>query len=385
MILTFCVDGKVYYDDSGKYYARSFNGLFSKYKYIADDICFLVRTEPLNKEVDFTPLQKEINIVPLPNFKSPQKYLRLIGEVKEIIENQVIKSDVLIIRLPGSVSQIAIKYAKKYKKPYLIECVGCPFDAYRNHSLLGKLIAPYEYIKNKTSIRDAKFALYVTNGFLQRRYPCSGLTVGISDVEINRINDDILTRRLDKIKTESPKCILSTAGTVEVRYKGQQYVIEALYQLKKMGFSNYEYYIIGGGDNTRLQNEVKKYDLEEEVVFVGNIKHEMIFDLLDKTDIYVQPSTVEGLPRSVVEAMSRACPVIASRVGGIPELINDSYLFDVGNVEQITELLLKIKKEEMCEMAKENFVKAREFEPETLMNKRLAFYDKFIESIKGEE
>ena len=43
---------------------------------------------------------------------------------------------------------------------------------------------------------------------------------------------------------------------------------------------------------------------------MGGVPHNKIFQLLDDIDLYIQPSLQEGLPRSVVEAMSRACPII---------------------------------------------------------------------------
>ena len=45
----------------------------------------------------------------------------------------------------------------------------------------------------------------------------------------------------------------------------------------------------------------------------------------DNIDVFIMPSLQEGLPRSMVEAMSRGCNVIGSRVGGIPELLDDNF------------------------------------------------------------
>ena len=56
----------------------------------------------------------------------------------------------------------------------------------------------------------------------------------------------------------------------------------------------------------------------------------------------VLPSITEGLPRVMLEAMALSKPVVASRVGGIPDLIKDSengFLFEVGNVQELAEKL----------------------------------------------
>lgn len=67
--------------------------------------------------------------------------------------------------------------------------------------------------------------------------------------------------------------------------------------------------------------------LEDCVSILGAKPHSEVFSWLDSIDIYVQPSFMEGLCRSIVEAMSRACPVICTNVGGNYELVSsDSFL-----------------------------------------------------------
>lgn len=68
---------------------------------------------------------------------------------------------------------------------------------------------------------------------------------------------------------------------------------------------------------------------------------------LDTVDIYIQPSKQEGLPRSVVEAMSRGCLCVGSRIAGIPELLSTKYLFNAGNVMQIAKILADIDKDQL--------------------------------------
>ena len=56
----------------------------------------------------------------------------------------------------------------------------------------------------------------------------------------------------------------------------------------------------------------------------------------------VVPSVSEGLPRVIMEAMALAKPVVASNVGGIPDLVKDGqtgFLFEAGNVEQLADKL----------------------------------------------
>ena len=98
MKLVFAVDGKVIYDKLGNKYARSFKGLYEKYKYLSDDINFLVRTELQNGNITDTPLPTEINVIDVPNFKSIKSY----GSKRKasgIIKRNIKEADFCILRL----------------------------------------------------------------------------------------------------------------------------------------------------------------------------------------------------------------------------------------------------------------------------------------------
>ena len=104
--------------------------------------------------------------------------------------------------------------------------------------------------------------------------------------------------------------------------------------------------------------------------FLGPLSHEEVFQYLDNVDIYIQPSKQEGLPRALVEAMSRGCPALGSKTGGIPELLNKDFIFQKGAVDEICALLERLDKETMYEEAIRNFEKAKEFDRDLLERRR---------------
>ncbi|MFX1502161.1 MAG: glycosyltransferase, partial [Promethearchaeota archaeon] len=59
------------------------------------------------------------------------------------------------------------------------------------------------------------------------------------------------------------------------------------------------------------------------IYMAGYTDHDKIPELMNKSDLYVQPSLSEGMPISVIEAMSMKLPVILTKVGGMPELIKN--------------------------------------------------------------
>lgn len=101
-----------------------------------------------------------------------------------------------------------------------------------------------------------------------------------------------------------------------------------------------------------------------------------VFEKLDVADIYIQPSLQEGLPRAVVEAMSRGCPVIGARTGGIPELINEKFIVERKSKCAIaTAIIAMWNKETMLNEANYNFSNSLRYKEELLSNKRNEYYE----------
>lgn len=97
--------------------------------------------------------------------------------------------------------------------------------------------------------------------------------------------------------------------------------------------------IIGGnGEVEKLKKIIKDDNLEEIVEFVGWISNEQKTNLLQKADIYILPSYNEGLPISILEAMSYGKAIISTNVGGIPEIVipgKNGMLVEPGNLTEI--------------------------------------------------
>ena len=305
----------------------------------------------------------------------------IAGEIRSVLS----RVDCAIVRLPSSIGRIACEEAIKMDKPYLVELVGCPWDSLWNHSWQGKLVAPLRYFSTKKRVRDAKYVVYVTHHFLQERYPTKGKWISCSDVTLDEFDEKILERRIAKIQNKSDKeaIILGTTGAVHVKYKGQQYVIKALARLKKKGLGNFRYQLVGGGDQSYLKSVAQRYGVSEQVEFVGKISHQEVFEWLDEIDVYIQPSETEGLPRALIEAMSRGLPCLGSRAGGIPELLEEKCLFGKTrrNVDEIVELLEGLTKDSMKKQARLNFEESKKYDKEVLEHQRRQFLKHFRKTI----
>jgi glycosyltransferase involved in cell wall biosynthesis len=318
--------------------------------------------------------------VEVPNYKNISSTFNYF-KARKIIKNEVLNAEHIVLRT-SSFANIAARYARKYNKPYLVEVVGCAWDGTWNYSLLGKVIAPFSYLMQKKTVRDASYAVYVTNKYLQKKYPNRNRTINCSNVALTEFDDRVLEVRLEKIKLKQPtdKIIIGTTAAVNVRYKGQQYIIEALGELKKQGMSNFEYQLVGGGDQSYLKEVADKHNVSDQVIFLGAMPHNKVFEWLETIDIYAQPSRQEGLPRALIEAMSRAVPAFGARTAGIPELLESKFIFSNTrkNIDEICEILKSYDKETMDKQAKRNYEESKKYDKGVIEERRRKFFDSYL-------
>lgn len=320
----------------------------------------------------------------IPFFKGPDVFFS--KKIRKIISEELDKNDAVIVRLDSFLGLLTIEMCKKLNKPYLVEVVGCAWDSFWNHGLAGKILAPYIFLRTKKAIYKAPFVVYVTKAFLQGRYPTKGKNTNISNVELKKINEDILNKKIKLIKNKNSneKIVLGTAANVDIRYKGHKYVIDALKILKEQGHGKFVYQIPGQGDPTFLKNYAEKKGVLGQVEFMGSLTHDDIYDWLDNSvDIYIQPSLQEGLPRSVIEAMSRGCACVGTDVAGIPELIDSDYIYSrKENMGQaIANIIINFDKDKRIEQSKINFKKSMDYESKVLEKRRTDFFKAFLQFV----
>lgn len=381
----FCYDGPISCDKYGNYYGTVLNNeVFKRYFSVVDSLDVAIRVEDgatQNSKVSQITLEG-LNITKIPNIASigglRQKKLAI-----QFLSQSIGNADIVFIRLPSFIGNIAVRLARKMKKPYIIEMVGCPWDSLWNHSFKGKVIAPYMWYLTRTNLKLARYVIYVTNSFLQRRYTTNGKSVNCSNVELPELNADVLKNRIHKILNKEDRIVIGTAAALNVRYKGQQYIIEAISKLKSKGIQC-EYQLVGWGDSSYLKKVAAKYGVEDRIKFLGTLPHKEIFSWLDSIDIYAQPSRQEGLPRALIEAMSRGCPVIGAKSGGIPELIDSEFIFSNTNqnIEEICSILSSMSKNVMIRQAKRNYEEAKKYSKAIIEERRNQFFKDFVNNME---
>ena len=383
-LLFFFDSERIYIDKYGNYYASGNFPIdvWNRYLNISDHLYVIMRegqsditdSNILNRRECIDRTKINIHLVK-DVFGSINDYLNnsLRKYNEKIVDSVIKKSDFVIIR---GANRNVVRKCIQYQKPYMIEVVGSAWDALWNHGWKGKVLALPTEIVAKRVVKNAPWVLYVTNKFLQNKYPTRGKNIGVSDVSIEENAKEILKKRINYIEQRKGVITLGTAAAVNVQYKGQEYVIRALGELKKKGCIVY-YELVGLGTKDYLENIAKECGVLDQVNFIGQLSHSKVLQWMDSIDIYIQPSLLEGLPRAVVEAMSRGLPVLGSDVGGIPELIEKGEIFHRKSVKEISLCIESINKEKMKFLAKSNFEKAKLYDKQALDKKRNKFYNDF--------
>jgi len=170
------------------------------------------------------------------------------------------------------------------------------------------------------------------------------------------------------------------------RYKGCEYLIQAMKTITR-NHPDCKLRIVGSGPKEReFQMLTKSLGLSRNIFFEGFVSHSQILDYYASTKIVVFPSVVpETFGRIAAEAMAAGKPVIATRVGGIPELVKHGetgILVSPKNPEEIAEAAIYLleNQDKAVEMGRKGKKLIEEkCSPQVVAKKHLKLYREVIE------
>ena len=202
----------------------------------------------------------------------------------------------------------------------------------------------YRFVMDRVAryaLRHADLLRAVSNSTRERLEECAP---GTATVQF-RTWTDIETFLQIEARTEGdPSEIILYAGVV-TPLKGIHDLLCA-FALIAEEFPNARLMIIGKDENRAYSSELSKQvgnlGLEGRVQFTGSLPQAELAEWMARASVLVLPSKSEGLPRVLIEAMATGTAVIGSRVGGIPELIEDGvrgYLISPGDSGALAEKL----------------------------------------------
>lgn len=387
MNIIFFLDVKLVKKDDKYYTTGAVNTKYlNSHKINKDDNLTVVCREEtkknyINKNLD---LSSGKNI----EFITIKKYNQFYDkEITKKIKEKIESSDLCYIKLPSYIGLMSYKLVNKSNKKYIVEMVACAWDSLWNYgNIRAKIVAPFVYLLNRYEVKKAKNVMYVSEKFLQKRYPNKNNNIACSDVDIQDIKEENLQKRIEKIENKGENDIykIGLIGSLNVNYKGHETAIKAISLIQQNIDINLELHFLGAGDKEKWVKLSEKYGVKEKIFFDGTLPSgQKVYEWMDDLDIYLIPSLTEGLPRALVEAMSRACPALGTNAGGIPELIGDECIVPRKNEKELAFKIIELikNKEKMKNIAKRNFCKSQEYERKKLEK----IIRKFREGVLDEE
>ena len=300
-------------------------------------------------------------------------------DVEQRMRSAVQSADAVVARLPSEIGLLALKHARRLGKPYAVEVVGCAWEGTRTSgSTAARLYAPLAWARTRRAIGRAPLALYVTSKWLQARYPTSGESAFASNVTIEPMDGAAAVHRKARLAAlaKGKQPVLGTIATLRVKYKGIQTAIEALARLRSSGL-DLAYRVLGPGNQEPWKQLAASHGVADLVHFDGTRSAgAAVAGWLDEIDMYLQPSFTEGLPRAMIEAMSRGAACIGSTRGGIPELLPADRLHEPGDVAGLAALVRGLASDPgaVAGASEADLVTAEQFDSESLAIRRSEFY-----------
>lgn len=318
-----------------------------------------------------------VSVWPVTDYKGAAGLVRSWKRVRADVGSAIRRSGdaAYVARVPGVLGTLMVRELHQNGWPYALEVVGDPRTALEFSSLpivARKIIANAGATRLRRECLGADAVSYVTRDTLQRAYPAANtaITAHYSSVELPP--DAFVSRPI--VRDRFPQN-LAAVGTLNQPYKGFDILIDALARIpKELAVLR----IVGSGSlRSELERRAYTRGVQDRVVFVGQLgTAREVQEELDRADIFVMPSRTEGLPRALIEAMARGLPCIASKVGGIPELLPEADMVPAGRDDNLARSLQRVIVSAPLrrEMAERNLQTAQHYAASELDEARRRFY-----------
>jgi len=174
------------------------------------------------------------------------------------------------------------------------------------------------------------------------------------------------------------KLLVGHVGALDNDQKGQEFIIAAARQLER-SHPDVQFMLVGGGEDEALLKAAAAGLAN--VTFAGFVDN--VGDYLAALDIFILPSNREGIGSILLDAMEQALPVVASRVGGVPDIVHhgeNGLLIDPASPEQLRDAILELREDPDLRRAygERGREFAKDFTGEAMWRKYLALYESLI-------
>ncbi len=324
----------------------------------------------------------KIKFLPLTYYLGPIQMIKKIFNLNHELNKVADLPYHFILRVPSFIGILLYKKLVKKNKKFALEVVGDPDDVFRADTLKVKFVDFYRWLfvrELKMQCSLASAVSYVTAHTLQKKYPVADniFTTNYSSIEL----PDYFYIEPSRDFSQKTSFKLLFIGSLAQKYKGLDVLLEALAH-PILNTDKLELTILGDGKYRKeYENLSIQLGIDDTVKFKGYITDKKeIHKYYLSSDIFILPSLTEGLPRVVIEAMSTSLPVIASNVGGVPELLDRNSLVEPGNIIQLAEKIHQFisSSEILFSEADKNYLESKNYKYTLLQNKREEFFRKIL-------
>ncbi len=196
-----------------------------------------------------------------------------------------------------------------------------------------------------------------------------------SELKVNEETASKIRRQWDG------RFVVGHVGALVDSHKGQNTILEAAKRLQKEIPNLLIVFLGEGTDKEMLKRKAQGLPVE----FLGF--HDNVADYLSNFDVFAFPSNYEGLGSSILDAMHLGIPVVATNVGGIPDMVEDQVsglLIERGNSEQLADKIVELRsnknlKEQLIAGGR---IVAKNHSVEAISQQYLALYEQVLRKTK---
>jgi glycosyltransferase involved in cell wall biosynthesis len=205
----------------------------------------------------------------------------------------------------------------------------------------------------------------------------AGIPVGVvhsgsSGLEVNLPTSAAIRARF------AGKLVVGHVGALDNAQKGQEYIIAVARELER-SHPDVHFVLVGGGDDEAALKAAAAG--LSNVTFTGFVDN--VGDYLAAFDIFILPSNREGIGSILLDAMEQGLPVVASRVGGVPDIVREGVngiLIDAANPAQLRDAILALRADPERRRAygARGREFAKDFTSEAMWRKYFALYESLL-------